>query len=426
MLRVVPLGLQYVMREGGTLKVPITLAAGQSLQASLLHLVSPAVAASSNSTRSSPAHEAAVAADITLTHLQLGTTTTTDAGTTGSSDSSSTAMSMGLLGCVEPRRIRIKGLAAGLYSLVLPAVLLRPPSGSQLGSNWDQGLDARHMAVHIHVLPPASADAAALTERSSAGRSDVVSTPDPAAGVQEVGQEKQEQETTGVAVQQQWLYASPDGSNINGGEQALLQPSALRHLHITSLTCSATAGLTLKVSGSEQQLQTAQVLLVFSRFFPDESNPAVQLLPPQLPWQSPSTPSGGFGFSPSLQEQNASWGFARGLPQGLGYAGAPQSCGVSAGCSYSTDGKLDSAVAYVLQRRQWEEAGGGRRPGVLLDRPSLLVFPHSVRSAAAATSVLRGEISLACGVCLKQHLCIAWFQQTQGLAAYAWAAIQQK
>jgi hypothetical protein len=384
------------MREGGSLEVPITPAAGQSLQASLLHLVSPAVAASSNSTRSSPAHEAAVATDVTSTHLQLSNTTTaTDAGTTGSSDSSissSTAMSSGLLGCVEPRRIRIQGLAAGLYRLVLPAVLLRPPSGSQLGSNWDQGLEARHMAVHRDVLPSASADAAAPTERSSAGRSGVVSTPDPAAGVQAGGQDKQEQETAGVTVQQQWLYASPGGSNSNGGEPALLQPSAPRQLHITSLTCSATAGLSLEVSGSEQMLQTAQVLLVFSRFLPDDSTPAAQLLPPQLPWQSPSTTSGGFGFSPSLPEQNASWGFARGLPQGLGYAGAPQSCGVSAGCSYSTDGKLDPAVAYVLQRRQWEEAGGGRRPGVLLDRPSLLVFPHSVRSAAVSTSVLRGKL----------------------------------
>jgi hypothetical protein len=59
-------------------------------------------------------------------------------------------------------------------------------------------------------------------------------------------------------------------------------------------------------------------------------------------------------------------------------------------CSYSTMAKLDSAVAYVLQRRQWESVTGYKRPGSLLERPSLLVLPYSIRSAAAATSVLRG------------------------------------
>ncbi|GBF98301.1 hypothetical protein Rsub_10964 [Raphidocelis subcapitata] len=41
---------------------------------------------------------------------------------------------------------------------------------------------------------------------------------------------------------------------------------------------------------------------------------------------------------------------------------------------------VDSSVLYVLRRRQWE-AAGGRRPGSLLQRPSLLVHPRAVRSA---------------------------------------------
>jgi hypothetical protein len=49
-------------------------------------------------------------------------------------------------------------------------------------------------------------------------------------------------------------------------------------------------------------------------------------------------------------------------------------CGGGERCAYSGAVRVDSSVLYVLRRRQWE-AAGGRRPGSLLPRPSLLVQP---------------------------------------------------
>lgn len=195
----------------------------------------------------------------------------------------------------------------------------------------------------------------------------------------------------GPSRQQGWLYACPDSSHICGSEPALLQPSPPLQLHLSLITCSTTAGLTLEVTGTEQQLQSAQVLLVFSRFLPDSTVSAAQLLPPQLPWSTQQAPAQGFGFSQTLEAQRSGWGFDGANKEGLGFGACPQTCGALARCSYSRDAQLDSAVAYVLQRRAWEASGGGRRPGVMLDRPSLLLFPHSVRSAAVSTSVLRGK-----------------------------------
>eukprot|EP00775_Hariotina_reticulata_P004329 gene4329-4582_t len=111
-------------------------------------------------------------------------------------------------------------------------------------------------------------------------------------------------------------------------------------------------------SGTPEQLAAVQVVAVFSRFLPDDSvAAAAQLLHAPV--------------APSLAPHH-------------------RSCGQLSRCSYSSMAKLDSAVAYVLRRRQWEATAGYKRPGSLLERPSLLVTPCSIRSAASATSVLRG------------------------------------
>lgn len=363
--------LQYIIAEGSSLEVPITPPAGQTVTATLLQLVSPAIAAKAHG--SSAAADAAVAADITATHLQLQPTPLGNSN--GGSGSS-------LLGCGGLTKLKVQGLKAGLYRLLLPALLLKPTGGG-VGSMWDHSVRSSSMAVHIHVLPAAVTARTAGTSSADRGGS---------AGADTTA-------TADASTQQQWLYAGPDFSSIDSNKQQplLLQPSLPQQLHVTSLSCFVMSGLSLQVTGPDQLLSTAQVLLVFSRFLPDSTVSAAQLLPPQLPWSTGSSPSPAFGFNPSLADQVLSWGFDGGNREGLGYGACPQPCGSPASCTYSQDAKLDSPVAYVLQRRQWEASGGGRRPGVLLDRPSLLVFPHSVRSAAAATSVLRGKACLGLG-----------------------------
>jgi hypothetical protein len=369
------------MAEGKSLEIPMTPAAGQSVAATLLQLVSPAVASASSSVSS--AQEALVAADISAAHLQLlQAAPQQDGGSSVSSGSSG-------LGCGSTVTIKIKGLAAGLYRLVLPGLALHPCSrnGAGAGSQWQGsgswGVQSSYSAVHIHVLPAA-----------------VQHTPPAAAGNTRPAAEAPAETATGANLagdagpsrQQEWLYACPDSSHFCGSEPALLQPSPPQQLHLSFLTCATTAGLTLEVAGTEQQLQSAQVLLIFSRFLPDSTVNTAQLLPPQLPWSTQHTSAQGFGFSQTLEAQRSGWGFDGSDKEGLGFEACPQPCGALARCSYSRDVQLDSAVAYVLQRRAWEAAGGGRRPGVMLDRPSLLLFPHSMRSAAVSTSVLRGKV----------------------------------
>jgi hypothetical protein len=374
------LRLQYVLTEGSTLEVPITPPPGQLVTATLLQLVSPAIA--NAFCGGTTASEAVVAANITSAHLQLH-----PAPTSSSSDAVAAAGRSLLLGCCGTTTIKIGGLAAGLYRLVLPGVMLRPPSpdgyssNGGVGSQWDQRMESSSMAVHIHVLPAAATAGNSVQTVSAAG--DEIGVAAGAAAADDSTDER-------------WLYAGPDHSSIDRVQPTLLQPSLPQQLHITSLTCSVTSGLSLQVAGADQLLGTAQVLLVFSRFLPDQTVQAAELVPPQLPWGTDSAPAGGFGFNLALGSQRQGWGFDSGDKRGLGYGACPQACGASSTCSFSTDTKLDSAVAYVLQRRQWEAAGGGRRPGVLLDRPSLLVFPHSVRSAAVSTSVLKGKGSCSC------------------------------
>lgn len=366
---------QYVLAEGTTLEVPITPPAGQAVTATLLQLVSPALTADSGS--AVPTTDAVVVADVTQAHLHLhpaadtlGSSSSSTRSAAGGGACSSSSSSSNVLGCGGPITISVQGLAAGLYRLLLPGLLLQPPDGSTVG--WSQQANWSSTAVHIHVLPAAVTSSSSTAGRADGGSGGDIPTATLAADTS--------------STQEQWLYASPDFSSIDSSQPVLLQPSLPRQLHITSLTCSVAAGLSLQVAGPGELLPTVQVVLVFSRFLPDTTVSAAQLLPPQLPWNS----TAGFGFSPPLSDQCSRWGFESGSRQGLGYGACPQSCGSTASCTYSQDAKLDSAVAYVLQRRQWEEAGGGRRPGVLLDRPSLLVCPHSVRSAAVPTSVLRG------------------------------------
>jgi hypothetical protein len=376
----VPLCLQYVMAEGGSLEIPITPAAGQPIAATLLQLVSPAVANASSS--ASSAEHALVAADVSTAHLQLLQAAPRGADGVAAVPAAALSGSSGL-GSGSTVTIRIQGLAAGLYRLVLPGLALQPCRSGGAGAGWGGSSQTSHVAVHIHVLP------ASVQHTSAAAVAEAPSTAHEAAEVTSTGVDVAC--SAGPSVQQEWLYACSDSIYVATSQPALLQPSPLQQLHLSSLTCSTTAGLTLQVTGTEQQLQSAQVLLVFSRFLPDATVSAAQLLPPQLPWSTQQAPAQGFGFSPALEVQRSGWGFDGSDKEGLGYGACPQRCGGVARCSYSRDAQLDSAVAYVLQRRAWEASGGGRRPGVMLERPSLLLFPHSVRSAAVSTSVLRGK-----------------------------------
>jgi len=403
--------VQYVMAAGATLEIPVTPAAGQAVQASLLQLVSPSLAAG-----------AAVVANISTDHLQLLNTSTaadssSSSGARGDVISSSSSSS---LGCGSAVTIKVEGLAVGSYALIIPGLLLRAPSTGGSGRSWDNArCQPGAMTVDILVLPAATTTGAAAA--AAAGDTRPGSATGHAAGAASHGSGPT---VAGGPVEaaeaQEWLYAGPDCPQISRRVPALLCASPRQQLHVTSLSCSVTSGLSLQVGGSPQQLQSAQLVLAFSRFLPDHTVQATQLVPPQLFWASGSASSQGFGYSSALDMQRQSCSFGSGDEAGLGYGCCPQACGGLARCSYSEDAKLDSAVAYVLQRRQWEASGGGRRPGVLLDRPSLLVFPHSVRSAAVSTSVLRGRtacVGLRDG--FRPGSCVNRCRMPQGLAVQA-------
>jgi hypothetical protein len=130
---------------------------------------------------------------------------------------------------------------------------------------------------------------------------------------------------------------------------AVLQPSPSKQLHIASVFCSATGGLSVQLAGTEEQLSSVQLVAVFSRFLPDGTTTAAQLLQKILPWGDGAYGVQGFGFGQGLRAQAEGFEVGSGNEQGLGFGAQPQGCGDYARCSYSSAAKLDSAVAYVLQ-----------------------------------------------------------------------------
>jgi hypothetical protein len=131
----------------------------------------------------------------------------------------------------------------------------------------------------------------------------------------------------------------------------VLQPSPSKQLHITSVSCSAMAGLSVRLAGTAEQLSSVQLVASFSRFLPDSTVAASQLLQNVLPWGQGSSlfEPEGFGFNQGLTDQALGFGIGSGNERGLGFGAAPQLCGDFGRCSYSSAAKLDSAVAYVLQ-----------------------------------------------------------------------------
>ena len=165
-----------------------------------------------------------------------------------------------------------------------------------------------------------------------------------------------------------------------GEDPPMLVPPSLAHpLVISSATCSPAVGLYIQIQGlnpttattqglaEAPDATTAEVIAVFTRYLPDTTCEAA----PQAPTSSSSS-NGGLGVNPMD-------------------VGLTQPCGGATAATYSDSIKLDSAIAYVLQRRQWQAKKRGQiRPGSLLDRPSLLVNPKRVKSAASKVSVIKG------------------------------------
>jgi hypothetical protein len=153
------------------------------------------------------------------------------------------------------------------------------------------------------------------------------------------------------------------------GPEVLLVPSSPpKPLSITSASCSPSQGLAVELRGSQAQLESAQVTAVFVRHIPDTTVEAA--VRPAAAVQQYGSPEG-----------------SEGPAQGWDLPLLP--CSGSGSCSYTDSVRVDSAVAYVMQRRQWR-AANSLRAGMLLERPSLLVNPRKVRNVAAATTVLRG------------------------------------
>jgi hypothetical protein len=124
----------------------------------------------------------------------------------------------------------------------------------------------------------------------------------------------------------------------------VLQPSPNKQLHIASISCSVTDGLSVQLAGTAEQLASVQLVAVFSRFLPDGTTTAAQLGAIHS-----SNGVQGFGFSQGLRAQEGGVWDGSGSEQGLGFGQQPQYCGDYGRCSYSSAAKLDSAVAYVLQ-----------------------------------------------------------------------------
>eukprot|EP00879_Flechtneria_rotunda_P002126 GHRR01002308.1.p1 GENE.GHRR01002308.1~~GHRR01002308.1.p1 ORF type:complete len:2960 (+),score=1151.97 GHRR01002308.1:374-9253(+) len=348
---------QYTMAVGGQIKLAIAAAAGQSLTACLLQLVDPAKCSNSSSCSFECA---AIAADATAEHLQIISSTGSNGG---SSHNVATGVGSICLGATSLATVRVQGLSAGLYRLIAPALLLQPPTAV-----FKQLQQARQV-IHIIVLPAVSA---AATEDTGGTEIDTAHAAE-ASGTAAPSTVSAEAAPAGDGVSgvpqnpHTWLYAAE--SQHTAGP-AVLRPSASQQLQIMSVSCSVALGLSVQLSGTVDKLASGRVLVAFSRFMPDATMQPTDLLP-------------GAGIGCETLEP-----FER-----FGSSGA-QFCGDYGECKYSNSAKLDSAIAYVLQRRLWEEgrgALGGRRPGSLLERPSLLVQPRVVGSAASATSVLRGD-----------------------------------
>jgi hypothetical protein len=275
---------------------------------------------------------AAVSADISSSHLEVVTPAAAADSATDNSSSSSGAEVLGSAGLVT---LRVQGLAAGLYRLAVPALLLEPPEQAYVGSGWSSSNEEQvlNSLISIRVLPRTAA-AAAAGEGSEAATEDTEAAAAAAAAA--------------AAVElPPWLWAS-NISYLQG--PAVLQPSPSKQLHIASLSCSATEGLSVQLAGTAEQLSSVQLLAVFSRFLPDGTITAAQLLQNTLPWGEPPLPwVSGFGFNQGLRDQASGFGICSGKERGLGFEAAPQLCGDYGKCGYSSAAKLDSAVAYVLQ-----------------------------------------------------------------------------
>lgn len=134
----------------------------------------------------------------------------------------------------------------------------------------------------------------------------------------------------------------------------LAQAGDLHPLQILSASCSASGGLEVRLGGAPTTLQHARLDVTFHRFLPEDSKTA----------RPRSLRNGG--------------------------EGQPQTCTGDERSAYSESVQLDSALLYVLQRRQ-AVAERGPRPGNLLQKPSLLVHARQTQDAAAANSVIRGD-----------------------------------
>lgn len=316
--------MQYTIPIGSTLDLPLNPAAGQTLSARLLQLVEV------HKGRRGPTGvlNADIHADISDSHLEI----------LSSTDSPAAAADGGCLGTGGTVILRVNGLAAGLYRLVVPSLMLEPPERGVAfgGSGWGSTHGSDDMAVHILVLPSTAASATDAEEGTG-----VMGVDAAAADVENTGVVHEDQATAaaaptksaaapGAADQPAWLWASALPCS---DEPAVTQPSPAQQLHITSLTCSAESGLSIRLAGTQQQLGSVQLVAVFSRFLHDSTVSATQLLP---------------------QNQVFRFSAMAGYGQGLRFGdAAPQACGDYGRCSYSKVAKLDSAVAYVLQVGCW-------------------------------------------------------------------------
>jgi hypothetical protein len=322
--------LQYTMLVGGTLELPISPASGQTVTAKLLQLDDPGKSSSSSSSCQGcydAAAAAAIAADVSGGHLEVVTAVGNSAADSKSSSGSVASCSLGSAGVVT---LRVRGLAAGLYCLVVPALLLQPPEQAFVGTGWNNSNN--NSMIRIRVLPSATA---AVGEGSDAAAVDAEAAADTAAAAGGTAADVDEYETP-------WLWCESAG-DMPG--PAVLRPSPNQQLHIASISCSARDGLSVQLAGTAEQLASVQLIAVFSRFLPDGTTTA-QLGIIHTPYGFPGF---GFGFRQGLGAQAVSVWDGSGNEQGLGSGVQPQCCGEYGRCSYSTAAKLDSAVEYVLQ-----------------------------------------------------------------------------
>jgi hypothetical protein len=233
--------------------------------------------------------------------------------------------------------LTIQHLPAGHYLLILPGYA---PEGSSKG-------------VEILVLPPAAPPATASAGGTAGG----------GGGVDDFASHSNSSNSSDI----RYLYNKGLGED---DLPVLISPSLPQPLIISAAACSPAVGLHIQIQGLNPTSNTsdttteqgsAEVIAVFTRHLPDSTCQA-KPLPPD------SSGSGGdLGFVPQWP------------------------CGGPSPAAYSNSIKLDSAIAYVLQRRQWLGRSRGKlRPGSLLERPSLLVNPKCVMSAASKVTVIKG------------------------------------